>query len=307
MMKIGVLRNPLSAKNKKRPHWPLPDGVVLVETSAEKAIAQAARELANEDLDLLLIDGGDGTITATISTFVAADTPLPPMGFIANGNTNLIARKAGKPLTREDLNTLSGMPVETLRRHQKRAPFLSFTIAGQEPRCGFIAGWGAYAKATRMAVEEMRSRRDLQIATAIVATLRRTLFGKEARSLRDGIECRFQTDDSPIIEAKRFVGVVTSLQGRLAAGVKPFWGNGTGPMRWLDVTSPPRYHILLAPFVLFGLALPILARLGYRSGRATRLSVTLSDVMIIDGEIISLSPETRIDIDANRQLDLLHL
>ena len=307
MMKIGVLRNPLSTKNKKNAFWTLPEGFLVVETSADKPIADVALELTREDLDLLLIDGGDGTITATISALMAADTPLPPMGFIANGNTNLIARKAGRPLTTDDFNTLREMSSETLHQHLKRTQFLRFSVGDQERRCGFIAGWGAYAKATRMAVEEMRSRRDLQVATAILATLRRSLFGTEARALREGIECRFQIDGTPTNDTKRFIGVVTSLEGRLAAGVKPFWGSGTGPIRWLDITSPPRYHILLTPFVLFGLTLPMLARLGYRSGRATRLSVTLSDEMIIDGEIISLSAETKIDIDADQQLDILHL
>ena len=307
-MRIGVLRNPLSTKNLKNPRWDFPGDIFLVETSEDKSISEATTELARENLDLLVIDGGDGTITSTLSTFVSQGISLPPIGFIANGNTNLIARKTGTPLTLENLVSLTAMPVEALQDKLHPMPVLNIAIEGQETRCGFIAGWGAYAQGTRMAVEEMRSRHDLQIVAAIFATLRRSLFGAEARTLRDGIECQFQAESiEPIHGVRRFVGLVTSFKGRLAAGVKPFWGTGTGAIRWLDVIAPPRYHILLTPFVLFGLALPILESLGYRSGRTSRVSVTLSDEIIIDGEIISLPPNTRIDIDADRQIDILHI
>ncbi len=307
-MRIGVLRNPLSTKNLKHPRWDFPSDIFLVETSADKSISEAATELARKNLDLLVIDGGDGTITATLSTFAAKGIPLPPIGFIANGNTNLIAHKTGTPLTLEAIVSLTEMSVEALRNKLHRTPILTIAIAGQEIRSGFIAGWGAYATATRMAIDEIRSRHDLQIAAAIFVTLRRSLFGAEARALRDGIVCHFQADDGkPMHGTRRFVGVATSFKGRLAAGVKPFWGTGSGSIRWLDVIAPPRYHIFLAPFVLFGWALPIFEGLGYRSGCASRLSVTLSEDIIIDGEIVSLPPNTKIDIDADRQIDILHI
>lgn len=307
-MKIGVLRNPLSTKNLTNPHWNLPGGFHLVEVGASRTIADAVAELAREKLDLLLIDGGDGTVTATISAFFSAGTSPPPLGIIANGNTNLIARKAGKLLTQRDLPRLVEMPVEDLSDLLRPMSVLGFEIMGRETRYGFIAGWGAYARGTQMATEEMQSKRDLQVMATILAVLRRSLFGAEARALRKGVNCRFEVDgleSAPKLD--RFVGVVTSLDGRLAAGVKPFWGRGHGPVRWLDVTAPPRFHVLLTPFVLFGLALPMFSRLGYRSGRATRVSVTLSDEMIIDGEVVSLPPETQVDIDAKHQLDVLQL
>jgi len=307
-MRIGVLRNPLSTKNVGKPCWEVPDGVSLVESSADKPIADAVRELVQEGLDLLVIDGGDGTITAALSALIADEVAIPPIGFIANGNTNLIARKTGGSLKPEGFSKLAETSSQTLRDKLRRTPVLRFTIEGQEVRCGFIAGWGAYARGTRIAIEEMETRHDKQIAAAIFATFRRSLVGNEARDLRDGIDCRFEVDGvETILEAKRFVGVVTCFKGRLAAGVQPFWGKGRKVIRWLDVISPPRYHLLLAPFVLFGLRLPIFECLGYRSGRASRLSVTLSEEMIIDGEIVSLQPATRLDIDADLHLDILHL
>jgi len=307
-MRIGVLRNPLSTRNLKNPPVELPHGAVLVEIGAEKSIAAAVRELLNQNLDLLIIDGGDGTITSAISALFAEGDVVLPMGFIANGNTNLIARQTESSLNREALNVLINMSPDELRLRLCKTPVLRFAVEGHEDRYGFIAGWGAYARGTRIAIEEMKARHDMQVMSAIFATFRRSIFGEEAKALRRGIECHFGVDEIDVASnSDRFVGVVTCLQGRLVAGVKPFWGKGDGVIRWLDVLSPARLRFLFAPFVLFGLPLPLFKRFGYCSGRASRVCVTLSSEMVIDGEIFPLSSSTRVDIDAERKLDILQM
>ena len=307
-MRVGVLRNPLSTKNVGQPRPSIPDGVSMVEIGPDKSIAEAVQDLIGEGLDLLIIDGGDGTITAALTALIAQGVELPPLGFIANGNTNLIARKTGKPITYDSLVAVVTMPLEAVRDKLRPTPALRIDIADQQVRFGFIAGWGAYAWATRMAIEEIGARHDMQIIGAIFSTLRRSLFGAEARAMRDGVACRLEIDGVEAVpDTNRFIGVVTCFEGRLPAGIRPFWGKGNTPIRWLDVISPPRYHVLFAPFVAFGFSLSVFERLGYRSGRAARLSVTLSDMMIIDGEVVSLPPNAKVEIDADKNIDIFHL
>ena len=306
-MRVGILRNPMSTRNLGSAHRAFPDGISLVEVGADKTIADAAYELTREDLDLLIIDGGDGTICAVLSALIARGIAVPPVAFLPNGNTNLIARKTGGSSKPKALRQLVEMSPEALADRLYPTPVLRFSISGEDVRCGFIAGWGAYARGTRMAMEEISARHDKQVAAAIFATLRRSLFGAEAREIRSGIDCRFEADSEPAQNSKRFVGVVTCFEGPLAAGANPFWGKGTGSIRWLDVISPPRFHLLFTPFILFGLRLPLFERLGYRSGRAVRLAVTLAEEMIIDGEIVPIKPNTTVDIDADHHIDILQL
>ncbi len=304
-MKIAVLRNPFSTGNLNRPAPCYPEGVCVAETDAQITIADAVQRIVHENPDLLLIDGGDGTITTAISALIAQNQGVPPLGFIARGNTNLIARKTGGTVRPDDIPDLTARPQESLQHHLQQMPVLDIMIGAGKTRHGFIVGWGAYTQATKTAIEELGTRHDLQVVAAIFATLRRTLFGAEAQALRRGINCRFVADDQELApDEKRFIGVVTCFQGRLAAGVKPFRDRGNGPLRWLDITAPPRFPLLFAPFVLSGVPLPYLERSGYRSARAQHLSATLSDDMIIDGEVISIAPDTRVEITAQRTIKI---
>jgi len=89
------------------------------------------------------------------------------------------------------------------------------------------------------------------------------------------------------------------------AGLEPFWGPGAEPLRWLDVTAPPRRLTLAAPLVAFGRPARWMTRAGYRSGRSARLELTLEGALVVDGEILHVDAATPFALAADEHVGLV--
>lgn len=288
-MRLGILRNPASTGNLGRPAPALPAEAVLAETAGPRDCADALATLGEARPDLILIDGGDGTVRDAISRFPAVfGGEWPPVAVMAHGNTNLVARRMGA-VAPEDLPRLAAMSASELAPRLRPTRVLRIDIPGRPVLHGFIAGWGAYATATRIARDETAARHGAQVAVAAAATLRRALVGAEAARLRRGIACTCRPAGYPEAVGRRFLGIATSLPRRLIGPVSPFWGDGEGHVRWLDVLAPPRRLALAAPLVALGRPTAAMRRDGYLSGRSPRLELALGPGegdLVLDGESI---------------------
>lgn len=287
-MRIGLLRNAVSTGNRGRPPPVLPSGTTLVEPNSPEETVAALGALKAAGTEVVVIDGGDGTVRAVLSRLDRVfDTP-PPIAIIANGNTNLIARRLGAVTQRGGLARLAALTPAGADGHLRTAPVLRIDFAdGRPAERGFIAGWGAYAAGTRIGTREIAARHGAQIVRAVAATLRRTLVGKEAAMLRRGVPCEFRADGHEVVEGPRFLGIATTLPGPLIAGLSPFWGEGSGALRWLDISAPPRRLALAAPLVALGRPMGWMRRAGYRSGRAGRIDLVLTGDLVMDGEAVA--------------------
>jgi hypothetical protein len=125
-----------------------------------------------------------------------------------------------------------------------------------------MMGWGAYAEGTRIARAEIASRGSGQAALAVLSTLRRALFGAGRAALRKGISASISIDGAPLAGAARLLGLATTLQQPLVAGLNPFWGSGPGQIRWLDIEAPGHRLALAAPFLALGRPTRWMARAG---------------------------------------------
>jgi len=74
------------------PGWTTP---LYFETTVDDPGAGAAREALDAGVDLVVICGGDGTVTACLGALAGADVPV---GIVACGTGNLLARNLGIPL-----------------------------------------------------------------------------------------------------------------------------------------------------------------------------------------------------------------
>lgn len=288
-MRLGMLRNPESTGNRGRPPAPLPPGAILETTEAPADCAAALRRLREAGAEAIVIDGGDGTVRAAATAVEAAfGEDAPPLGILARGNSNLIARRLGAVRGAAGLARLAAMTAEAARALSRPAPALRLAFAADgRVELGFIAGWGVYAAGRRIGAEEIAVRHRAQIAAAVLAVARRSFVGPEAARLRAGVPCRLSIDGDPATEAPRFAGVITTLPGRLLGPLDPFWGGGEGPIRWTDVAAPPRRLALALPFALTGRPMRWMKAAGYRSGRARRLDLRLGGELVVDGEVVA--------------------
>jgi hypothetical protein len=285
-MRLGILRNPASTGNHRRSAPALPPGTTMVETSTAADTRTALELLRDRGAEAIVIDGGDGTVRSAVVHLWAVFGAKPPtLAILANGNTNLIGRKVGALRTRSGLGQLADMTVAEAAARSRASPVLRIDFANGRPcERGFVAGWGAYAEATRIATHDMKARSNVQVIGAVLAVLRRNYAGASGGTLRRGVSCDLVIDGRRIAAGRRFGGIVTTLPRPLIWPLDPFWGRGDGPIRWLDIAAPPRRLALAAPLVAIGRPMAWMGRAGYRSGRSKRVELTLDGDIIIDGE-----------------------
>ena len=264
---IGLIRN--RAATRAARGTPAGAGEILRMPEDFAALEAALSEFREAEVATIVIEGGDGTVREVLSrAFRLWEGAPPPFALRPTGNTNLIARSAGRA-PRE-----GSLAPERMRR--RVLPVLKAERAGAETMRGFIAGAGAYEAATRYAREEIGARHGLQVLLAVLRLLR-------ARSLRGPWEVGFAPGvDAPAI-APRMLVAVTSLPGALLFGLSPFWGGGVGRLRFLDIAARPPCLAVAAPFVALGRPMRWMSK-AYRSGRTEAATLRLETPFVMDGE-----------------------
>lgn len=313
MSGVALIRNPNSRANRAGDtgtRAAFPSAVQVIDCSALEDMTRNLRAARASGAEIVLIDGGDGTVREVLSRLPGIwGARLPRVGIFPRGNTNLIAREVGG-LRHPDAVTeilrrrAAGSPLPTVQR-----PVLRVDYAGAEHPSmrGFVLGWGAYATGTRIAREEIAAAGPRQVAMTVFSTVRRALFGALSDELRRGVPARLAIDGTDTGDTSRFIGLVTTLQGRLVAGLNPFWGEGPEPIRWLDVEAPARRLALAVPFVLAGRPRRWMLQNGYASGRAKRLELHLDTPFIMDGEVFPPPSQGPLAISAAEEVSFISL
>jgi hypothetical protein len=93
-------------------------------------------------------------------------------------------------------------------------------------------------------------------------------------------------NDAPADHA-RFMLLATPLD-QLMFGLWPFWGGGTGAIRWLDVAAPPQ-RLAAGLWSMLRRRAPGLP--GWHSGRAASLRIGLDRPFVLDGELFEPGPD----------------
>ena len=313
MSDVALIRNPYSTGNRAEPRGlraAFPSAVRVIDSSSLEGLTRSLAEARAGGAEVVLVDGGDGTVREILSRLPAIwGDALPQIGIFPRGNTNLIAREVGA-LTAPDA------VAEILRRRAtgsalpiRRRRVLRVDYPGGEPAPmrGFMLGWGAYAAGTRIAREEIIGTGPRQVAITVLAMLKRCLFGAGRGALRRGVATRLAIDGAPMPPGNRIIGLATTLRGPLVARMNPFWGEGDGPVRWLDVREPGRRLWLAAPAVLAGRPWRWMKDAGYASGRAHRLEVALDTPFVMDGEIFEPPRDGPLTLSAGEEVSFISL
>ncbi len=313
MSGVALVRNPNSTRNLKSASGapdPVPAAVRLIDCSTLDEMSEGLVAAHSAGAKVILIDGGDGTVREVLSRLPEIwGAALPRVGILPRGNTNLIAREVGglgtPDAVAEVLRRLeAGPPLPVRRRALLR---LDYPAGEHSTLRGFILGWGAYAAGTRIAREEIAARGSGQATRAVLSTLRRALIGAERRALRRGVATGLSIDGAPMTEPARLIGLATTLQRSLVAGMNPFWGEGPGPIRWLDVHAPGHRLVLAAPFLALGRPRRWMTRAGYASGRAARIELSLDTPFVMDGETFPPGRSGPMTLTASEEIAFISL
>jgi len=285
-MKVGVVHNPRSHANLGRSAdaW-APDDVMLVRPATREALEVDLHAFAARGVELLVIDGGDGTIRDVLSLLPQTFGEVSPLIAVQpSGKTNVLAVDLGVPpgRTLQEILIAARSPKATIKQ---RAPLQVAWDDGRPVQRGFVFGLGAFVRGTRMSksVNRMGAFQSLSVALTVAGAAFGALMGGARDHWRAGVPLDLSIDGQVAPAGPRFIFLATTLK-RLPLGIKPFGAPREG-LKALDVDAPPRRLLPALSLLLRGGDAPWLHRSGYRRGDARTLRLETSEAFVLDGEV----------------------
>jgi hypothetical protein len=260
-LRVGFLNNPRSGDNRRRLG---PVGRVLdahaevrrrdVETPAD--VAAALADFARHGIDVVIVNGGDGTVQAVLTAVFGEpifESP-PLLAVLAAGTTSMIAGDVGVRGRRPDgLRRLLGWA----RSPDSRARLVARPVLrvesspGTRPLFGMFFGAAAIEQGIRFCrarVHTMGLRGEVGAGLALAALL---LGLARGRPVVTPVPIATASDGGSPECRDHLVLLVTTLE-RFVLGLRPFWGSGAGPLHYTAVQARPRRLLAALPGLLRG-------------------------------------------------------
>ena len=255
-------------------------------------------EAALETSDLIVIEGGDGTVQCVMSEVLRQcgdDHPLPAFAIALGGMTNQVAKVIGmRRVGKSGLRNLSEDPdvFET--------PLLRVSADGRPDAFGFLFSTGALPMVTDYTKNELHSR-GIGGQAAVVGGLVKALTS-ERDSVMPATDCRLEVGDT-VLDGPHLGTVATTLP-TITMGLDPFWGKGDRPLRLTYIDGD--YQRLLAHVagVWVGFKDKDRSPDGFHSFNADAARFTYDGPVMLDGEPIAL-PGTEFTLSTSRPVRIL--
>ncbi len=286
-MRAGVIRNPQSHANRRDGEVSTPRADVLLAQPETRAdVAGEVKRLAAAGCELLIIDGGDGTVREVLTALPDAYGDAPPLlSVVSSGKTNILAFDLGVRSSwtldralasagREDARIRLRSPLEVVREG-----------AAGPPLRGFVFGCAALVRQDELASTLHRAHvfHNLSVALTLAGVAAQVAAGGDKNTWRRGEPLSLTVDDGVARSGPRLVTIATTLQ-RLPFRMRPF-GPPRHGLKFLDADAPPRALGQALPTLLWGRGEGWLQKNGYRRGDATTLRISVESPVFLDGEV----------------------
>lgn len=313
--RIGVIRNPKSHRNKGQaepafaPESLHRDGLHCVAPVTKAELASVLAELAGKGIDVLVVDGGDGTMRDVLTHGHAIfGASWPDLMILPKGKTNALAVDLGMPDRLSLEQAIAALPTA---RAVARRPLLIERLDGEggaqgETAMGFILGAGVFGAAidAGQVAHRFGAFQGFAVAMAAGFAVVGALFGFGNSPWRAQSRIRVFVGDGEaphsgrVPRDTRYAAGFSSL-GRFPLGMRPF-GKYVTDIHYLLVDAPLRRVIARIPAILMGSDSPSFPMLGIHRGASTAFVMELGERFILDGEAfapgryrLELGPELR--------------
>lgn len=298
---IGVLINPLSGGNRNG----LKDVRSLINDQAQVVhcdvrtpgdVLEALRDFARQEVNLLAVNGGDGTVQAVL-TALFHHQPFetqPLLAVLQSGTTSMTARDVGFAGSRiRSLKKLfSWAAAGDVRPEVIQRPVLQVTAPGHRTRYGMFFGACAIYQGIQYFHRNVNNK-GLRGEIGPGLTILRFLLSA-ARRRSDFIApvpVAVALDDGPPQQFDSVAVLVSTLE-RLLLGFYPYWGEESGPLHYTAVRAQPRCLLRALPSLLRGRkGLHGTTANGFFSHNAHEIKMNLDSGFTLDGQLYI--PETR--------------
>jgi hypothetical protein len=305
-LRVGVLSNRLSTRNRKsmaRLHRLLARHAEVPHVAIDDwaRLPEAVDRLTGADLDVIVVNGGDGTVVGLLTELRRrAPARAPALAVLAAGNTNMIAGDVGIP----------GAPDRALSRLLASAGspegpgcterrLIRVDQSGEPTRYGFFLGALAILRAillARRTLHPLGVNHGLANAAGMALGALRVLVGRRTEEwLLSPVPVELAFDGEPMERSAYSVFMATSLD-HLVFGTRPFWGVGPGAVRATLVRGAADRPLRSLLPLLRGRPTPRMTRSGYVSRNAERLVIGFEGRFALDGEIYPVERERPITL-----------
>ncbi len=302
--RLGVLSNPNSGGNRKglaavKQVLRNQAGALHREAVTIPDTAAVLVEFMRNGVDLVAINGGDGTIQ-TVLTALFDRKPyeqIPLLAILRAGTDSIIARDIGIRGSRDrglrklinwackpdDPGALVTRPVIRLQ-----------TSSRQDPLYGMIFGAAVIYQAILFCRRNIHTM-GVTGALAPSLTLVRFLLGVIRRNPQFAAAAPLAIElDRAAPIRNDFLMVLVSTVNRFFLGLRPFWGTETGALQFTAVADQARYLMRVLPSMARGQR----CRLrtpdnGYFSHNADEVRLKLNRGFMLDGELHPVGPDTQ--------------
>ncbi len=292
--RLALLSNALSRSNRGgrwREH-PVAQvqGVTHALTHSLDDLPAALDTLLASQPDVLAVNGGDGTLQTLLTACLRRGVleQLPPLAVLAGGTTNMSARDLSGPVgwrrAERALVALVARPPATWPL--VRRPVVQVEAADGSLFAGLFFGLGNLVRGVEFWQRTLRENPGAG-EWGVGAAVTRTAWGIVRREppFEGATRVQLHLDGAALAQTETSALMVTTLE-RLVLGMRPYWGNTTGPLActWMDAT--PRQFLLRLPFLLWGQGERVAGDAGYHSARGSALRVELDEPWLLDGEVV---------------------
>lgn len=313
-MRIGLLNNLRAGRNRRRVERLLeaigsaPD-VLHFETTSSDTVPDALAELERAEVELLIVNGGDGTIEHVLTEILgqAGREWRPVIAPIRGGRTNMTAADLGA--SRDPVRGLRGV-IEAARAGRLEERIVSRAVLrvdpgrGGAPRYGMFAGAGFLARAVLLTKKHLprgRAQEGFGVAMVVSTLLTRLLAGVRGELL--AADKMLISLDGRELPAEEYVIVLFTTLERLIFGMHPYWGTEAGPIHATTIAGNASRIARAVPPILFGRP-PAFAtpETGYASTNISSAALQLDSGVTVDGELFPSEPNRTYAISAEERV-----
>jgi hypothetical protein len=313
---VGLLSNRQSGRNRQhfgKLRKVLADypEVIHCETATPAELVKALQHLAQRDVQVLIINGGDGTVQLTLTALLQQPCfPVPPMlAILPSGTTNMTAgdvglqgspqRALGKLLawSRHPQN-----PVSLIHRHVLRVQTADASLFGM------FFGAGAIIRGIELCHQRLYTLGLRNEWAPGLATLRiLAAIARRDPAYIAPVPVGVSLDQQALAPSQDYLVVLVSTLDRLFLGLRPYWGRESGALFYTAITANPKRALGALPPLLWGrpnrFGTP---QNGYHSHNVNDVQLKLDSRFTLDGELYS-SQNGSVRISPGEQLSFIRV
>lgn len=291
---VGVIYNPRSHRNLGADFdCGLSPHVHIARPGDRSQLPLALADFAARGIDLLVINGGDGTVrdVLTCGGPIFGDD-WPAIAVLPKGKTNALTVDLGIPdnWTLQDAITALDHGGRVWRRPMEVTALDE--ASGLSRVSGFILGAGAFTTATRagQGAHKLGAFNSLAVGVTALWALAQSLFGGRTNPWRRGTKMRIglgagevAMEHSGLGDPERRQVLFASTLERLPAGIRPFGFLKSG-LKLVAVDQISRRTTALVPLIVSGKVQRGLRERGIHQLAASQFTLSIDDQFILDGE-----------------------